>query len=111
MPLITSSNQYFDLHTTCNLFNPPPSLMYKCCNPVNTRRLKNVFKTSFERYECLKDVSETSCVHWGCLKLFNVYLYMLVYFCKHKKILTHTYLYNNNWIGGQYGKILTVDDV
>ena len=34
------------------------------CIPVNTRRLKNVFKTSLVRYGCLKDVSETTCVHW-----------------------------------------------
>ena len=32
--------------------------------PVNTRRFKNVFKTSFVRYGCFKDVSETSCIHW-----------------------------------------------
>ena len=31
---------------------------------VITRRLKNVFKTSFVRYECLKDVSKMACVHW-----------------------------------------------
>ena len=34
-------------------------------HPVNTRRPKNVFKTSLGRYGCLKDVSETSCVHWA----------------------------------------------
>ena len=31
--------------------------------PVITGRLKNVFKTSFVRYGCLKDVSETACIH------------------------------------------------
>ena len=37
--------------------------------PVNTRgRLKNVFKTSFVRYGCQKDVSYTSCVHWDGLE-------------------------------------------
>ena len=30
-----------------------------------TGHLKNVFKMSFVRYGCLKDVSETTCAHWG----------------------------------------------
>ena len=29
-----------------------------------TIKTQNVFLTSFVRYECLKDVSETSCVYW-----------------------------------------------
>ena len=29
-----------------------------------TGRFKNVFKTSFVRYECLKDVSQTACAYW-----------------------------------------------
>ena len=32
--------------------------------PVIIGRFKNVFKTSFVRYGCLKDVSETACAHW-----------------------------------------------
>ena len=39
--------------------------------PVNRRRLKNIFKTSFVRYGCLKDVSETACVHWVIVCFFE----------------------------------------
>ena len=32
--------------------------------PVITGRFRNVFKTSFVCYGCLKDVSQTACVYW-----------------------------------------------
>ena len=48
--------------------------------PVNTRGLKNVFKTSFVRYGCQKDVSYTSCVHRDGLErmafFFLIYWFM-----------------------------------
>ena len=43
-------------------------------NPVNTGRLKNVFKTFFVRYGCPQDVSD----HWeSSLKLDICYIYYL----------------------------------
>ena len=48
--------------------------------PVITRRLKNVFKTSFVRYECLKDVSETACAHWnGFKRAVHISRYLCLY--------------------------------
>ena len=48
--------------------------------PVNKRgRLKNVFKTSFVRYGCQKDVSYTSCVHWDGLERMAFFSDLLIY--------------------------------
>ena len=54
-----------------------PSLFSSISNiPVNTGRLKNVFKTSFVRYGCLKDVSETACAHWD-YRAFPTYTFFI----------------------------------
>ena len=45
-----------------------------------TGRLRNVFKTSFVRYERLKEVSETACAHWAWLSEWKVYMYFDIFY-------------------------------
>ena len=49
-------------------------------HPVITGRLRNVFKTSFVRYERLKELSETACAHWAWLSEWKVYMYFDIFY-------------------------------
>ena len=110
-----SFNQYFNarLFFTLNGFLRPlrlsfiENLIYIFISiPVITGRFRNVFKTFFVCYECLKDISETACAHWDVfLKIFVVLFWQFTVYQSEFPTQSHLYsfyLLHYNHCDGEY---------